>query len=607
MLKQQIEDCYNNKKMSLQDYTTLISYLKRHNRIIHNDKINEILTKCSIQIPQKIRCVNEDLMNELQESASIEFTKDQLMGITEMIDFLKSSDEHVYGLYGYAGTGKTTTLVELLSYLITNKYICKVAFTAPTNKAVNIIKSKLRNNLKTIYDKTFPNSVFDSNNMSEMLDMLQICGIVIDFMTIHRMLNYKNDVNLEGERIFVKSNGSLIANYDIVVIDECSMVSSDMIIQIFTDLKKNDGKNKKIIFSGDSAQLPSVNEEISPIFITNETKDKMNISDDIIKSIIDMRTVTMCHVKRTNIDSVLNVCYEIREWITSNKPPQLNKYRKLLNGVYFYKATANKLDSQWFVKFINYQKKPIGEKEQNIILTWTNHQTNRYNTEIRKHVLNKENLKTYEIGDLLMLGDFYNLEENTIKSRFYTSEQIQIKTIDECENERLSFEYIDSVNMPPVLQEKFKKCVNELNNKTTRRFRIYKMKTVRIPSTNDTEFTIKTIHETSEELLKQEKLVTDNHIKKFKTLLSVQYGEHNEKINEDIIKPLWKQWNKIFVEQFANVTYGHAHSVHKSQGSSFYNVFVDAHDILNNPNIDEAKRCLYTAFTRAGNELHILI
>jgi exodeoxyribonuclease V len=80
-----------------------------------------------------------------------------------------------------------------------------------------------------------------------------------------------------------------------------------------------------------------------------------------------------------------------------------------------------------------------------------------------------------------------------------------------------------------------------------------------------------------------------------------------KKIDNEIIRPLWRQWNKLFIDQFANVNYGNSHSVHKSQGSSFYNVFVDSDDILNNPNQEEAKRCIYTAFTRSSNELHILI
>ena len=39
---------------------------------------------------------------------------------------------------------------------------------------------------------------------------------------------------------------------------------------------------------------------------------------------------------------------------------------------------------------------------------------------------------------------------------------------------------------------------------------------------------------------------------------------------------------------------------------SYYNVYIDAGDIMKNNKDTEMKRCLYTAFTRTENELNIL-
>ena len=74
-----------------------------------------------------------------------------------------------------------------------------------------------------------------------------------------------------------------------------------------------------------------------------------------------------------------------------------------------------------------------------------------------------------------------------------------------------------------------------------------------------------------------------------------------------IIRPLWEQFSKIFIEPFANVNYGYCTTVHKSQGSTYYNVYVDVEDILNNSKLDEMKRCMYTSFTRGSNEINLLI
>tara|TARA_B110000211_G_scaffold232817_1_gene297422 strand:+ start:622 stop:783 length:162 start_codon:yes stop_codon:yes gene_type:complete len=45
-------------------------------------------------------------------------------------------------LFGYAGTGKTTMIAETIGFLILNKNIKKVCFTASTNKATDVLKSK---------------------------------------------------------------------------------------------------------------------------------------------------------------------------------------------------------------------------------------------------------------------------------------------------------------------------------------------------------------------------------------------------------------------------------------------------------------------------------
>lgn len=54
---------------------------------------------------------------------------------------------------------------------------------------------------------------------------------------------------------------------------------------------------------------------------------------------------------------------------------------------------------------------------------------------------------------------------------------------------------------------------------------------------------------------------------------------------------------------FSDVRPAYAMTAHKSQGSTFENVFVDAKDILANPNREEALRCLYVAISRASKNV----
>ena len=114
------------------------------------------------------------------------------------------------------------------------------------------------------------------------------------------------------------------------------------------------------------------------------------------------------------------------------------------------------------------------------------------------------------------------------------------------------------------------------------------------------------IHEKSREQLDSD---SSNIVKIIQMLLKSYQTSHSGQIStieRFIMKPLWKYWNDNFVAQFANVIFGYSVTTHKAQGSTFNNVFIDADDILQNTNDNEAKRCIYTSHTRCSNEIHIL-
>ena len=79
-------------------------------------------------------------------------------------------------------------------------------------------------------------------------------------------------------------------------------------------------------------------------------------------------------------------------------------------------------------------------------------------------------------------------------------------------------------------------------------------------------------------------------------------GEVDKKLNK-----LYRDWQSNVTDKFAQLNYGYSITVHKSQGSTFKNVFVDISDILENNNIEETSKCLYTAITRSSNSLELLI
>ena len=71
-----------------------------------------------------------------------------------------------------------------------------------------------------------------------------------------------------------------------------------------------------------------------------------------------------------------------------------------------------------------------------------------------------------------------------------------------------------------------------------------------------------------------------------------------------------KRWRDFWPlkEAFAEIDYGYAINTHKSQGSTYKNVYLDFNDILNVSKIENKQKCqsLYVAITRASHNLHLL-
>lgn len=163
----------------------------------------------------------------------IVYTEDQEKALESIEEWL-SAGEWLSGikpyktLSGYAGTGKTTLLDKIVqsikdrgkSYLV----------TATTNKAVKVLTDRV--------DADY-------------------------FSTIHSALNIRPQ--RRGTKEIFKPvygrNGMPISRSDIVIVDECSMISSKLL-----DLIEEHREDARVLFCGDPAQLQPINETISKCF-----------------------------------------------------------------------------------------------------------------------------------------------------------------------------------------------------------------------------------------------------------------------------------------------------------------------------------------------------
>ena len=94
-----------------------------------------------------------------------------------------------------------------------------------------------------------------------------------------------------------------------------------------------------------------------------------------------------------------------------------------------------------------------------------------------------------------------------------------------------------------------------------------------------------------------------------KNLLNTKIKKTYKKLfNEYIIEALWFILNKFRIDIFAQIDDGFACTIHKLQGSSIENMFVNLPDLFNLTDNNKNKlKCIYTAFSRAVSKLGILV
>ncbi|MCW3462596.1 exodeoxyribonuclease V subunit alpha [Chitinophaga nivalis] len=131
---------------------------------------------------------------------------------------------------GGPGTGKTTTVAKLLAILYATDPALKVALAAPTGKAAARMAESLRNTTIDI-----------DPAIAAQFRLLQPA-------TIHRLLKPERDTP------YFRHNRENPLNYDVVIVDECSMID----VALFSKLLDAIHPHTRLILLGDKDQLASV-------------------------------------------------------------------------------------------------------------------------------------------------------------------------------------------------------------------------------------------------------------------------------------------------------------------------------------------------------------
>lgn len=469
----------------------------------------------------------------MKEEFTSGLNDDQLSVFNSLEEFcLVENTSQLACIQGFAGTGKTFTLTRFFSYLKKQSKDSKIVMSAPTNKAVGV--------LKTHTPKEFSNG--------------------IEFETIHKLLGVKPEITIDGEEIFIQKTPPLIDSYNFVVIDEVSMLDDELFNSI---LKSIEGKFTKIIFMGDPKQIPPINKTDCEPFLN---PDAYNIKTYHLHKIM----------RQADGNMIVEASYYVRENIDSKNIDFTKFNKKGQFEVYRRESETDRYDLKKSFE------KDFGSKEfkdcidEFKIVAWRNDKVNHYNQYVRGIIHNgvPSQLPQLIQGELLITN-------GPVIDRYLTGKK--------------GAKAIIANNNTELKVVSFLSGSHSFDNPKTEKQKGQAKKTIiEYYITKCTYFDYATDKEVSVEI----KVIKDEFKQDLEELLK-KWANKAKKSDIGVRKGLWNVFFDI-KEFFAPVSYAYALTAHRSQGSTYKNVYIDVADINYNKKIIERNRIIYTAITRAS-------
>ncbi len=205
---------------------------------------------------------------ELQQikntTQSFELSSDQKRALARFVEFVNNNDCKCFILKGYAGTGKTTTVKEMVEFLKSHNHIYKLL--ASTGRAAKILRDTTNIQTETVHGCIYVYSDFNQDIKKVAEEQKENKNnsqkpLLLDFSLVK---------DTEDKEVFY-------------IIDEASMISDkkDRNSQqatfgsgrLLNDLFKHNSKGK-FIFIGDPCQLPPVGQDFSPALSADYLKEE---------------------------------------------------------------------------------------------------------------------------------------------------------------------------------------------------------------------------------------------------------------------------------------------------------------------------------------------
>lgn len=300
--------------------------------------------------------INRYFLEKISENFSFEFTSDQHTSITKIVDFLfNSSNNQIFLLKGYAGTGKSSLIGSLVKTITQFKQ--SAVLLAPTGRAAKVFSGYAGQAAYTIHKKIYRLDKFGEDGG-----------------------NFSLNINKHKNTLFIVDEASMINNSS----GDFSFFGSGRLLEDLIEYV-HAGEGNKLMLVGDTAQLPPVHQEFSPA-----------LDEDTLESyFFSVISCTLTEVLRQSENSgILANATKLRNslWIGDTfEFPKLDvsTYEdvKLITGNDLIEEISNA-----------YSRDGV---EETIIISRSNKRVNAYNMGVRNSVLYRE--EEISSGDLLMI------------------------------------------------------------------------------------------------------------------------------------------------------------------------------------------------------------
>ncbi|MXV50617.1 AAA family ATPase [Pedobacter sp. HMF7647] len=333
----------------------------------------------------------------LREKFRFEPTSCQERVFLKIDQFIAANEgDECFVLKGYAGTGKTTIIAALVKTLA--QFNLKSVLLAPTGRAAKVMSGY-------------------SNKKA---------------FTIHKKIYRKKDA-ITPDMIFALAPN--MAEDTIFIVDEASMISDESSdfskFSLLHDLISYvyNGKNCKLMFVGDTAQLPPVGTEKSPAL------DNAYLADHFAMTIFGEELQEV--VRQEKESGILANATKIRRQLQMKKAG-FPKF--VISGFKdIYQMTGERLPEGLHYAYDKYGM------ENTLVICRSNKNANTYNQQIRNRILYREEELTG--GDYIMVvrNNYFWLKDENAANNFIANGDIaKIKRVRNI-HEMYGFRFADAV------------------------------------------------------------------------------------------------------------------------------------------------------------------